>query len=414
MSASTQAEAVVAHPPAAQLLAEVVALRPWLREHQAEAERLRRVPQESIDRLDAAGVFSLTAPVRFGGADLTTVELQAIYRALAAGCGASAWLVWAAAGGNLWSFAFPDEVIGPVYTSPWVGNRTFALGGTSRRMSGTARQVEGGWMIKGVWPFATGSVHASHGYLAAFYDEIDDAKVGMALVAKDELIERGDWDAMGLAATGSQTVATDGELFVPAERFSTPGQLAARIAEQTAQGSGPRRGGLVRSLVSGTGVALGMADQAMEVFVAGVGKRSVPYSPYANALDAPVIHHAVGRAQMQIRAASALSDAAALVLDRCESEQRDLSAGEVLQYHTDVAYVWDACACAIETLFRASGASAIMKRQPLQLIARNCRAGSLHAAYNLDTWSENLGRQLCGAESAAISTSVLERAPEKG
>jgi hypothetical protein len=79
-----------------------------------------------------------------------------------------------------------------------------------------------------------------------------------------------------------------------------------------------------------------------------------------------------------------------------------------------VAYVWDACAGAIETLFRASGASAIMKRQSLQLIARNCRAGSLHAAYNLDTWSENLGRELCGAESTAISTSVLERAPEKG
>ena len=41
---------------------------------------------------------------------------------------------------------------------------------------------------------------------------------------------------MGLAATGSQTVATDGELFVPDERFSTPDRLAARIAELTAQG----------------------------------------------------------------------------------------------------------------------------------------------------------------------------------
>ena len=66
----------------------------------------------------------------------------------------------------------PTNVVAPVYqTAPWVGNRTFAVGGTSRRMSGTARKVDGGWMIKGVWPFATGSVHASHGYLAVFYDE---------------------------------------------------------------------------------------------------------------------------------------------------------------------------------------------------------------------------------------------------
>jgi 3-hydroxy-9,10-secoandrosta-1,3,5(10)-triene-9,17-dione monooxygenase len=409
MTTLTRSEADVDRPKAPEILARVAEMRPWLREHQAEAEQQRRVPQESIERLDAAGVFSLTTPTRFGGADLTTRELQDIYRALSAGCGATAWVVWAAAGGNLWSYAFPDEVMAPVYRSPWVGNRTFALGGTSRRMSGTARRVEGGWMIKGVWPFATGSVHASHGYLAAFYDDTDDAKVGMALVSKDELIARDDWDAMGLAATGSQTVATDGELFVPEERFSTPGQLAARIAEQTDQGLGPRRGGLVRSLVSGTGVALGLADHAMEAFLGAVGKRSVPYSPYANALDAPVIHHAVGRAHMQIRAAAMLADAAVATLDRSDVERRDLSPREVLQYHTDVAYVWDACSSAIETLFRASGASAIMKRQPLQLIARNCRAGSLHAAYNIDTWLENAGRELCGAESAAISTSVLER-----
>ena len=256
-----------------QLIARVTALRPWLREHQAEAEQQRRIPQESIELLDEAGVFSLTTLKRFGGADFTVRELHDIYRVLASGCGATSRMVWAAAGGNLWSFAFPDEVMAPVYQSPWTGNRTFALGGTSRRMSGTARQVDGGWVIKGAWPFATGSVHASHGYLAAFYDETDDAKVGMALVPKDQLIARNDWDAMGLAATGSQTVATD-------------------------------------------------------------------------------------------------------------------------------------------ALFHASGASAIMKRQSLQLIARNCRAGSLHAAYSIDTWLENVGRSLCGSGSAPISTGVLERKPQ--
>lgn len=397
-------------PPRAQeIVARLTKMRPWLREHQTVAEQERRVPQESIERLDAAGVFSLTTPKRYGGADFTARELHDIYRAFAAGCGATAWVVWAAAGGNLWSFAFADDIIAPVYQSPWVGNRTFALGGTSRRMSGTARQVDGGWMIKGVWPFATGSVHASHGYLAVFYDETDDTKVGMALVPKHSLIARGDWDVMGMAGTGSQTVATDGELFVPDERFSTPERLAARIAEMTEQGLGPRRGGLVRSLVTGTGIALGMADHAMEEFLGSIGRRSVPYSPYAHQIDAPIAHHLVGRAHTQIRAAGMVADAAVAELDRCETEGVDLSEREAVQFHTDVAYVWDACSSAIETLFRASGASAIMKRLPLQLIARNCRAGSLHGAYNLDTWIENVGRMLCRVESGPISTSVLER-----
>jgi 3-hydroxy-9,10-secoandrosta-1,3,5(10)-triene-9,17-dione monooxygenase len=399
----------VDRPQAEEIVARVAQLRPWLREHQAVAEQQRRIPQETVERLDAAGVFSLTMPTRYGGADFTTRELHDIYRELGAGCGATAWMVWAAAGGNLWSFAFDEDVVAPVYESPWVGNRTFALGGTSRRMSGTARPVDGGWMIKGVWPFATGSVHASHGYLAVFYDESDDAKVGMALVPKDSLVERNDWDAMGMAATGSQTVATDGELFVPDERFSTPARLAARVAELTEQGLGPRRGGLPRSVVTSTGVALGLADNAMEVFLGGVVKRSIPYSPYANQLDAPITHLTVGRAHSQMRAASLVADAAVAELDRCQAEGVDLTERQVVQLHADTAYVWDACSAAIETLFRASGASAIIKRQPLQLIARNCLAGSLHAAFNLDTWMENLGRAVCGVESAPVSMSVLER-----
>jgi 3-hydroxy-9,10-secoandrosta-1,3,5(10)-triene-9,17-dione monooxygenase len=392
-----------------ELLDRVRELQPWLRERQAIAEQQRRIPQDTIERLDDAGVFSLTTPRRYGGADCTTRELFDIYRALGSGCGATAWMIWAAAGGNLWSAAFAEDVVAPVYEAPWVGNRTFAVGGTSRRMSGTARQVDGGWMIKGTWPFATGSVHASHGYLAVFYDDSDDSKVGMCLVPKDSLVVMNDWDAIGLAATGSQTVKTDGELFVPDDHFSTPQQLSDRISELTAQGIGPRRGGLVRSLMSNTGTALGMADHAMEIFLGSVKKRSIPYSPYPNQIDAPITHVTVGRVHTQIRAASAVADAAVSQLDRYEIEGTDPSEDEITRLHTDAAYIWDACSSAVETLFHASGASAIMKRLPLQLVARNCRAGSLHSAYTFDTWVENIGRSLCGVESAPMSTSVLER-----
>jgi alkylation response protein AidB-like acyl-CoA dehydrogenase len=399
----------IAQTRAEEIIARIVELQPWLRTQQATAEQERRIPQETIERLDAAGVFSLTKPKRYGGADFNTREMLDIYRALGAGCGASGWVVWATAGGNMWSNAFTEEVVTSVYESPWVGNRTFAVGGTSRHMSGTATKVDGGWMVKGVWPFATGSIHASHGYLAVFYDDTDDSKVGMILVRKDDLVCRNDWDAMGLAATGSQTVATDGELFVPDERFGFPAQLAARTAALTAQGLGPRRGGLPRSVVLSTGVALGMADQAMEVFLSSIGRRSVPYSPYTRQINAPVAHHIIGRVAMQIRAAGSIADAAVAEFDRLDAEGADPSEQENLQFHTDAAYVWDACATAIETLFRASGASAISKRMPLQLIARNCRAGSLHAVNNLDTWVENLGRALTGVQAGPSSMSVLER-----
>jgi alkylation response protein AidB-like acyl-CoA dehydrogenase len=401
---------VSAHLGADSIIERLVSLRPWLRGMQSEAERQRRVPQETVERLNAAGVYSLTTPARFGGADFSAYELFRIYEAFGRGCGATAWTTWASTGGNLWSAAFPDDLVKALYHSPWIGNRTCACGGSTRRLSGTARRVDGGWMVRGAWPFATASVHASHAYLAVYYDASDDTKVGMVLLPKESYVLRDDWDAMGLAATGSATIVIEEELFVPDERFSTPQRLQERLAELKKHGMGLPPGGLSRSIMSGSGNAVGMAEYALELFLEGVGKKPIAYSPYKRQQDAPVTHLNVGYAQMQIRAARRIAEAALADLDRLREENRDVSPEDIVRYHADTAYVWDTCATAIEGLFRASGASGISKKQPLQLVARNCRAGSMHAAHNIQTCMENYGRQLCGVVAAVKSDSVLERA----
>jgi alkylation response protein AidB-like acyl-CoA dehydrogenase len=257
---------------------------------QAEAERQRRIPQETVERLDETGVCGVAMLARFGGADFSARDLFAIYEALGRGCGATAWTLWASTGGNMWSAAFADEVIRPVYEAPWIGNRTCAVGGSTRRLSGTARKVDGGWMIKGAWPFATASAHASHAYLAVYYDDTDDTKIGMVLLPKESFVLRDDWDAMGMAATGSATIAIEQELFVPDARFSTPHALIERLAELKAQGVGLRPGGLGRSIMVGTGNAVGMAEHALELFLDGIGKKAIAYSPYPRQQDAPVTH----------------------------------------------------------------------------------------------------------------------------
>ena len=209
---------------------------------------------------------------------------------------------------------------------------------------------------------------------------------------------------------GSATIAIDRELFVPDARFSTPQRLLERLAELKAQGLGLRPGGISRSIVAGSGNAVGMAQHALELFLESIGKKPIAYSPYKRQQDAPVTHLNVGYAQTQIRAARGIAEAALDDLDALHSQDRDVTRQEIVRYHADVAYIWDSCATAIESLFRASGASGISKKQPLQLIARNCRAGSMHAAHNIQTCMENYGRQLCGIDDAVTSANVLERA----
>ena len=391
------------------MIDQIESLRPWLRGMQSEAERQRRVPQETVDRLDAIGVYSLATPARFGGADFSARDLFRIYEALGMSCGATAWTLWASTGGNMWSAAFPDDLIKPVYEAPWVGNRTCAVGGSSRRLSGTAREVDGGWMVRGAWPFATGSVHASHAYLAVFYDKIDDTKVGMVLVPKESYVLRDDWDSMGMAATGSGTIVIEEELFVPEERFSSPRILLERLAELKKKGLGLRPGGLGRSIMLSTGNAVGMAGYALELFLEGIAKKAIAYSPYNRQVDAPVTHLTVGYARMQIDAARRIAEASLDSLDRLYEEDREPTQDDAVRYHADAAYVWDSCATAVESLFKASGASAISKKQQLQLVARNCRAGSMHAILNIQTCMENYGRHLCGVDSTITAVSVLAR-----
>lgn len=264
-------------------------------------------------------------------------------------------------------------------------------------------------MIKGAWPFATASAHASHAYLAAFYDEKDDSKVGMALFPRESYVIRDDWDVMGLSGTGSATIVIKEEVFVPEEHFSSPKILADRLAELNKKGLGPRPGGLGRSIMVNTGTAIGMAEHALEVFLEGIGKKPIAYSPYDRQIEAPVTHLTVGDVQMQIKAARCVAEAAIDDLDGLYEAGEEATLAETVRYHADCAFAWDTSATAIETLFKASGASGIAKKQPLQLIARNCRAGSLHAAFNIQTCMENYGRQLCGIESNVTSTNVLAR-----
>ena len=392
------------------LVHELVTLRPWLREMQGEAERQRRIPQETVERLQEVGLYCLTTPLGFGGADFSARELFRIYEALGSGCGATSWTVWAATGGNLWSAAFPEPVVRPVYEGAWVGNHTCAVGGSTRRLAGTGRKVEGGWMVKGAWFFATGSAHASHAYLAVYLDDSDDTQVGMVLVPREDYVLLDDWDTIGLAATGSATIVIKEDLFVPDERFSSPQVLLQRLAEFKEQGVKLRPGGIGRSVMVGTGNALGMAEHALELFLQGIGKKPIAYSPYSRQKEAPVTHLNVGYVQMQIKAARCVAEAALDDLDTFHAEGREATRADIVRFHADAAYVWDACAAAIETLFKASGASAIARKQPLQLVMRNCRAGSLHAAHNIQTCMENYGRELCGISTKLNSGNVLERA----
>ena len=65
---------------------------PKLRTRAAEAETLRRLPDESIQDMRDAGLFRLMLPLRVGGYQASLHQFIDVVAEVARGCGSTGWL----------------------------------------------------------------------------------------------------------------------------------------------------------------------------------------------------------------------------------------------------------------------------------------------------------------------------------
>jgi 3-hydroxy-9,10-secoandrosta-1,3,5(10)-triene-9,17-dione monooxygenase len=92
-----------------KMTAKAAALVPLLRAKAAEIERQGRIPDEVLAAIDAAQLFRLRTPKRFGGFEADIRAYMDVVAELGRGCGSTSWIgfisiatVWIAA-------LFPDE-----------------------------------------------------------------------------------------------------------------------------------------------------------------------------------------------------------------------------------------------------------------------------------------------------------------
>jgi len=64
-----------------------------LAQRAAEAERLRRLPPDTVDDLKASGFTELLVPARYGGAQADFAAILDPVRRMAHGCASSAWTI---------------------------------------------------------------------------------------------------------------------------------------------------------------------------------------------------------------------------------------------------------------------------------------------------------------------------------
>ena len=385
-------------PAREQLVQRASDLVPLLQKQAAWSEENRRLSDESIEALADAGIFRMRVPKRYGGYESDTRTLVDVATELGRGDGSAGWTASVYWIPGWMTCLFPDQVQDEVFSTPNV-----RVCGTLSP-SAMAVPTDGGVIVNGKWGFVSGAPHAH-------WQEIIAILVGgegepypvVALVPMSELHIIDDWYTSGMKGSGSvSTVAQD--LFIPQERVLHIGQVLQGQSSSPENAASPiyRTPLLPVASASSVGCVVGMAKAAKEAFFTRLPDRKITYTGYDKQAKAPLTHLQFDAAVMKIDEAEFHAQRLAAMVDAKGAENAQWSIEERVRARADLGAVCGLAKEAVDILASASGGSSIYSDQPMQRIARDVNAVTMHALMHPDTNAELYGRILCGLESDTL------------
>jgi alkylation response protein AidB-like acyl-CoA dehydrogenase len=386
------------------LIAKAHAMAPALQTREDAAEAARRIPDESIADMRAAGLFRAFQPARYGGYELDLDLLLTMGTELARGCGSSAWV------GNLamvhqWMIAgFSEHAQDDIWGDTPTGNPdAIALG--TYAAAAEAMPVEGGFRISGKWPFASGCDHGDWALLGARFPANADGRKpvpGLVLVPRGDYEIIDDWHAVGLAASGSKTIACN-DLFVPGHRHVLFPDLASGRGPGRAVNTGAIFGVPLLAVLPVTiaAPALGILAAAIVDFTERTRVRETRGAVAGGG------HSMAGFANVQSKLAEAAValDAATLLLQRDISETLAIakscgifSVDHRIRNRLSHGYAVKLAVDAINGLYGVGGGAELYRTGRLQRAWRDINAIAHHIGLNWDAISTMAGQHRLGLE----------------
>jgi alkylation response protein AidB-like acyl-CoA dehydrogenase len=367
------------------------ALLPRLRDNAEATERARRVLPETFDAMSGAGIFRMTAPKKFGGDEVDFQTQCDVLAEVARGCPSSSWAATILSAMSWLAGMYPDEAQAEIF-----GDGDPRISGVFSP-TGTAVPKDGGFVVNGKWGFNTGGQGSNWTVLNTILQE--GGGLPLCVIARTRELERlDDWNATGMAGTGSHTVvATD--IFIPAHRaVPLPDLVEGRGAPNRHTASNPYFNLPLAPvlIVNGGGTPLGTARGAFDTFMQRLPGRPIAYTNYTNRAEAAVTHLQVGEASLLIDSCDDHVRRACALLDG-EGATR-LSVLDRVRSRAHVTYATGLARQAVDILFNASGATSIQPHVPIQRFQRDIQALANHAVMHTQTGTELYGRVLCGLE----------------
>lgn len=208
----------------AEAIAVAERLAEEFRQGAARRDRERELPAAEIEALTRAGIYGITVPKEYGGADVSAVTVAEVFRILASADGSIGqipqnhfcWLPTVANGAPenaefLYRRVLAGDRIGNAHSEA-----TLKRPGDYEH---TLVRVDGGWELTGRKYYSTGALFAQWIPFLAYFD-VDGKKEGRIFFVDAKtpgITLLDDWDGMGQRTTASGTTIFE-RVFVPDDK----------------------------------------------------------------------------------------------------------------------------------------------------------------------------------------------------
>ena len=364
-------------------------LGPRLKARIPQAERLRRLPDETVADLLESGLCGVMKPKRFGGSELGAQTLIDVSVELSAQCASSGWvyMLWAA---HMWLLAlWPPAVQEEMFANPaMVASSVVSTAGDLTRAAGGYR-----WTGRGF--FSSGADHCQ--WLTAAIN-VRDAETG-AEARKWFLIPRADfeiiddWHVVGLRGTGSKTLVM-ADIFIPDERVLDDDDIQRGAAPGRAVNLHPMYGAIPQA--NFTAAMAAPAIGAARGLLAAYGEKLRP-----KAASAPVSMARYAAAVAQVDAVQALT---------VQNAQRyaTVPAAAVgpdgrAKCKRDYAFAAQQSRKAANTIYEECGGSGLAESSDLQRIWRDANAAAAHHGLTWDWQADQWTRASFGLPTPGVN-----------
>lgn len=381
--------------PNEDLVSRATSLLEMSRQFADSGAEAGRVDQAVVDEMERLGLFKLTVPRRYGGYEVNSRTFTEVLSELARGDASVGWSAMLINIGNWFATTWSEQAQDDIWGKYPDGKTCVVL-----VPSATGLPVEGGYVVTGKWPYASGSYVATHAMMGFMAQQPDGSqRFGLGIMMPGEWTIEQSWDPIGMRGTGSNTAVAE-QVFIPQHRIQwfedmVDDKYATEFARVEPRSRAP-------FLATGTVIfgacLIGMAKAALELTIERLQQKGVAGTAYALSKNSPSHQIQVARAAGLIDAAEQLMFRADRDIDLSAINDEPLSQLDRARVRHDVGMIVDFVCEAVDILLKAGGTSGFMKSNALSRIFQDVFTGGSHVHATPGIATDVYGKLLLGAD----------------